>query len=111
MITLYVSYNVIANLKKTLALFMQAVPESINISDIDRRLQIIEKVRSTHHTHIWSLDGEHNVLTTHVVVDEDASKEDVRHIKSEVKELIHGLECTHTTVEIEYGDNDCAMSP
>jgi cobalt-zinc-cadmium efflux system protein len=69
LITLYVSYNVIANLKKTLAFFMQAVPESINISDIDRRLQIIEKVRSTHYTHIWSLDGEHNVLTTHVVVD------------------------------------------
>ncbi len=111
LITLYVSYNVIANLKKTLVLFMQAVPESIDISDIDRRLQIIEKVRSTHHTHIWSLDGEHNVLSTHVVVDEDASKEDVRRIKNEVKELIRGLECTHTTVEIEYGDNDCGMSP
>ncbi len=78
LVTHYVSYNVLRNLRKTSALFLQAVPVSGNVNDIERKILAIDKVQSTHHTHFWSLDGAHNVLTTHVVIDESTTKDEFR---------------------------------
>jgi cobalt-zinc-cadmium efflux system protein len=109
MITLYVLYNVIGKLKKTLAIFLQAVPENINIDEVENRLAAIDKVKSVHHTHVWSMDGEHHVLTTHIVVDEEATKDDVLQVKCSIKQLTDDMEFSHTTAEIEYGDEMCRM--
>jgi cobalt-zinc-cadmium efflux system protein len=67
-------------------------------------------VQSTHHTHVWSLDGEHHVLTTHVVVDADTTKEEVLEVKRQVKALTDRMELVHVTVEVEYEDEDCRIS-
>jgi cobalt-zinc-cadmium efflux system protein len=109
LITLYVLTNVVGNLHKTLALFLQAVPESVSIDEIETRLLAMERVHSIHHTHVWSMDGEHHVLTTHVRVDEGATRADVRRIKEKIKSMSEDLDCTHTTIEIEYGDEGCSL--
>ena len=109
-ITLYISWNVIANLRKTLTLFLQGVPETINIEEIDNFLRSIPEVKSTHHTHVWSLDGEHHVLTTHVVVDEGLSKDAILCVRSDLQGLLSTLEFSHSTIEIEFGDGDCGMA-
>jgi cobalt-zinc-cadmium efflux system protein len=110
LIAIYILYNVIRNLRKTVGLFLQAVPESVEISQIKDQLQAVEHVQSTHHTHIWSLDGEHHVLTTHVVLDETISKEDVLCVRTEIKDVLATYDFSHITVEIEFGDDDCAMA-
>ena len=110
LITLYISWNVIANLRKTLALFLQGVPENIDIEEIDVRLRSIPEVESTHHTHIWSLDGEHHVLTTHVVVDESVSKESIVCLRRDLQTMLSSLDFSHSTIEIEFGDGDCGMA-
>lgn len=109
LITAYVLYNVVGNLKKTLVLFLQGVPGTIEIEEVERRLQAVEGVLSTHHTHLWSLDGEHHVLTTHVVVEEQTTKETLLRIKRAVLAVGEELECEHTTVEMEYEDEDCRL--
>lgn len=110
LIAVYILYNVIKNLRATIGLFLQAVPESIEIQEIVERIIAVENVHSTHHMHIWSLDGEHHVLTTHVVVNEELPKEDARCVKNEIKEVLRNYEFSHITIEIEYGDDDCAMA-
>ena len=110
-ITIYVLYNVIRNLRRTLTLFLQGVPEQIDIDTLEQRLLTIEQVLSTHHTHVWSLDGEHHVLSTHVVVDQDTSRQEIQCIKEEIRSLSEELDLIHTTVEIEYGDEGCGMYP
>ncbi len=109
LITLYVLYNVLGNLKKTAALFLQAVPEAIDIDDIEKKLLAIDQVQATHHTHVWSLDGEHHVLTTHLVVDDEATKEEVLQVKGAVIALVERMDCEHVTIEIEYESEDCRM--
>ncbi len=109
LITIYILYSVLKNLKQTLALFLQAVPDDIDVSSIDERLNDIEHVCSTHHTHVWSLDGEHHVLTSHIVVDEDVSKEQVLALRKEILELVRELAFTHSTIEIEFGEDDCGV--
>jgi cobalt-zinc-cadmium efflux system protein len=110
-ITGYVLFNVIRNLRKTLALFLQAVPDHIDVEVIESRLKKIDNVCSTHHTHVWSLDGEHHVLTTHIVVEENTDRQQILCIKQEVKELSDELDLMHTTIEFEYGDEICRMAP
>lgn len=110
LITSYVLYNVIRNLRKTLALFLQAVPDNVDLDKIEQRLLTIEHVCSTHHTHVWSLDGEQHVLTTHVVVEDGTSYEEVMCVKQEINDLSEQFNLVHTTVEIEYGDEICRMA-
>ena len=109
LINLYVIYNVIGNLRKTISLFLQAVPDSHNLPDIEHRLAKVAQVISVHHTHIWSLDGEDNVLTTHLVVESDASKDDLVRIKSDVRHITSELSLAHSTVELEF-EEDCSMN-
>lgn len=109
LINLYVIYNVVGNLRKTLALFLQAVPDAYNLPEIEHQLAKVPQVLSVHHTHIWSLDGEDHVLTTHLVVAPDASKDDLIRIKSDVRAITSEISLAHSTVELEF-EEDCSMS-
>jgi cobalt-zinc-cadmium efflux system protein len=109
LITMYVLYNVVRNLRETVALFLQAVPENLDIHKIEGRLRAIPEVRSMHHTHLWSLDGERHVLTTHVVVGEETPREKVLDVKRAFKAIAEDLGLEHTTLEVEYEDEDCFM--
>jgi len=108
--TLYVLFNVIRNLKKTLRLFLQGVPENISITQLEEEIKQIPGIKSVHHTHIWSLDGEHNVLTTHVVVGQLVEKNDSMKIKKEIDNKTKHLSLEHTTIEIEYENEDCRLN-
>lgn len=109
LITLYVMFNVVRNLRKTAALFLQAVPEDIDLAALEGGLLALDKVCSVHHTHIWSLDGEHHVLTAHVVVAEDATRDDILTVKQQANALAAQFRLEHTTLEIEYEEEDCRM--
>jgi cobalt-zinc-cadmium efflux system protein len=109
LITSYVLYNVLRNLKKTVEFFLQAVPGGIDIVEIEEKLLGIGKVKAIHHTHVWTLDGEHNIFTTHLVVDADATREDVLRVRNQVDQRLEYLDFEHTTVEIGYENQYCRM--
>jgi hypothetical protein len=46
------------------------------------------------------------VLTTHVIVEGQATKETMLRVKRAVLAVGEELECEHTTVEMEYEDED-----
>ncbi len=109
-LTAFVLFNVVRNLWSTMRLFLQGVPDKIKIEDIENEIRPLDKVRGVHHTHVWSLDGEQHVLTTHVVLCLDARKEDIRRVKEKIRDLTDKYELAHTTVEFEYLDEDCSMN-
>ena len=108
-ITVFILVNVIRNLKKTLALFMQAIPEGLPVDEIERRLKTIEHIKSCHHTHCWSLDGQTHVLSTHVVVHDNARKEEIVQMKCAIRRMAQSLHFEHITVETEYEGETCSM--
>jgi len=109
LIMVFILYKVIGNFRKAMVVFLQSAPENIDNDEINQRLAQFGKVKSVHHTHIWSLDGEHNVLTTHVIVEPDTTKAEVQSIKNQIKTLAQAYHCEHLTVEIEYEGIDCSM--
>ena len=60
---------------------------------ISTRLKIIyslwKNVQSIHHTHVWSLDGENHVLSTHVVISDETPREALVSLKKTIKDYIH----------------------
>ena len=109
LITCYVLYNVIRNLRKTIAIFLQASPADLDVHAIEHQLERIPNVLSTHHTHAWSLDGEHHVLTTHLVVPANASKAEIVQVKHDALRFMEQVDLEHTTIEVEYEDENCRM--
>lgn len=107
----FILYNVIQQLRDTVDLFLQSVPKHIDIANVEAELQKIDCVDSLHHTHIWSLDGENNVFTTHLVVGENTSRDTALAVKQECKDVLHELHLhlSHVTIEIEYTAEDCSM--
>ena len=109
LISAYILYNAIASLRTAIPLFLQAVPNNINLQKLEASIIALDKVSSLHHTHVWSLDGESHVLTTHVVVDNDTNREEIQSVKNSVKDIAHHLNFEHITVEIEYSNEHCSL--
>ena len=105
----YILYNAIANLRQTLGLFLQAVPQEIDLEKLQQSILALERVNSLHHTHVWSLDGERHVLTTHIVVETDTTRPEILAIKQAVQHLGKELSLEHITLEIEYLGEYCQM--
>lgn len=104
-IALYILIRVVKNLKLSLEVILQAKPRDISISAIENELKNTNGVLSYHDIHLWSLDGEHGILTLHLVVEQEV---DQFRIKKEVKEKLKVLGIEHTTLEVELAGEDCA---
>lgn len=109
LITAWIVFNVVRNLRETLSVFLQRVPRDMDLADIIDRIRQVENVVDTHHTHIWSLDGEHHVLSTHIIVAPETTRQQVICVKGDIKTVLEEFHLDHLTLDIEYGDADCAM--
>ena len=110
LMTAWILINVFKNLRATSRLFLQGVPEKVDIVKIEKAILNKKNVKGIHHTHVWSLDGEQHVLTTHIVLDSCTKKEDIRAVKQLVKGFTQEFDLAHTTIEFEYSEEDCSMN-
>ncbi|GAA6182757.1 cation diffusion facilitator family transporter [Aliiglaciecola sp. NS0011-25] len=108
--TLFILFNVVKNLKETLLLFLQATPDAQQMKEVRKLLLTNENVANIHHFHIWSLDGEHNVMTVHVELKQDVSLAELKKFKNELHQRLENFGFVHTTIEIEFANEDCRDS-
>lgn len=109
-ITCFILYNVIKKLIGTMEIFLQKVPEGIDLETLKNSLEGLEKVSSVHHTHIWSQDGAHPVVSLHLVTEGVDSLEELVRIKREAKQVLQQLDPEHLTIEMEVGEDDCSLN-
>ena len=108
-ITFFVLFNVFKNLKISFRIFLQAVPNDTNIELIKGKILNIAGVSGIHDIHIWTLDGEYNILTIHLVVKDVDNSLEIKKIKEQVKNLLRDLKIQHITIEIEAEGEDCDL--
>lgn len=104
--TIFVLRGAFKNAKETFNLLLEGVPEYINIDEVKESILSVEGVKRVHDIHIWSLEGETDVLTAHVVVEDkylQAPDKMRQFIKSRLKEL----HIEHSTLELE-GEGLCS---
>jgi len=107
--TLFILFNVVRNLWVTGKLFFQAVPDKALHEKIRRSLLGIDGASEIHHQHLWSLDGEHHVLTAHIVLDHDDGfgADKYSAIKQSIARELEPYQLAHTTIEIELKQERC----
>lgn len=104
LITLYILYNVFKRLKETLFIFLQGVPSDIDLDEIKNKILDLDHVKLLHHTHIWSLEGERHVFTSHIILENIESFKQVIKAKTQIKRLLDEYNFEHYTIETELDD-------
>ena len=101
-VALFILINATKNLKEVLDLFLEKTPSGIDVEEIKEHICSIDGVLDAHHIHIWSMDGQSNFATMHIVTNSDAHK-----IKELIREELaeHGI--VHATLELEAEGEHC----
>ena len=105
--TLFILFNVVRNTWYAIKLFVQAVPELGLIERVRKELLTISSITSIHHEHAWSLDGESTVYTAHLEMSSAMSSEDQLDIKNQIALVLKEFQFLHTTIELEFPQEDC----
>lgn len=108
-VTAFILIGVSRRLWETIHLLLQGVPTNIKLAEIESLLQNVEQVKSVHHTHVWSLDGEHNVLTTHLVLENITAYDQVDMIRQKALSELSQFDFTHHTMQVELDENTCSI--
>lgn len=101
LITLYVLWNIGKSLKATLTILLQRVPEGLSVDSLETEMSRVPGVLGVHHTHVWTQDGEHHVLSTHVLCDPDLTIRQCAELRTSVKSRLVELGVPHATIEME----------
>ncbi|MBO4941634.1 MAG: cation transporter [Clostridia bacterium] len=98
----FILINALKNLKAVLDLFLEKIPHGIDVQEIQQHLLGIDGVLGVHHIHLWSMDGQNNYATMHIVTNGDHHQ--IKHmVREELKE--HGI--CHATLELEAEGEHC----
>jgi cobalt-zinc-cadmium efflux system protein len=110
-ISIYILYHAFRNLKDTISIFMDKVPDEINIDKLVKKiLKDFDKIKDIHHVHIWSIDGNHNYFTAHIVLEKNVSEKEIILIKKELHSFLYDNSIHHSTLEIEYNSENCSFT-
>ncbi|MFC3881171.1 cation diffusion facilitator family transporter [Algoriphagus namhaensis] len=107
LISLWVLWNVVKNLRKSLLVLLQGIPEDVNIKEIHAKLEAFPEVKEIHDCHIWSMDGAYNVLTIHVKLNQNYSLDSQALLKSKFRKILAHEFINHITMEFEGPDEKC----
>jgi len=107
LIALYILFHVYKNLKEVFDIFMEKVPNDMDINQIKNRIESkFDNIKNLHHIHLWSLDGINNCMTAHILLNKDLTKDEIINLKNEIKSDLKD-EISHITLEIEYLNENC----
>ena len=102
-VAIFILIHALESFKEIIDLFLEKIPNGIEINELKKHLLEIQNVRDVHHIHVWSMDGVNNYATMHIVTDLKDVKELKHKVKEELKE--HGI--SHSTIEIEEQGYEC----
>ena len=103
LVAIYIFIHATKHFKEILDLFLAKTPNSISVEKISEKVGEINEVLSTHHIHLWSMDGYNNYATLHVVTNCD----NVMHLKKEIRKKLKEINISHVTIETEKENEDC----
>ena len=101
-ISVFIFINAAGNLKEITDLFLEKIPDDVDVKELKDHICHIDGVLDVHHIHIWSVDGHRNYATMHIVTEADG-KIVKKAVRDELSE--HGI--CHATLELERPDEDC----
>ncbi len=96
-------------LRESLRLAMDAVPQGVDLREVEAYLQALPGITTVHDLHIWAMSTTEIALTAHLVKP-DAEVDDV--LLQRIKRDLHErFRIEHTTIQLEREDGRCDQAP
>jgi cobalt-zinc-cadmium efflux system protein len=108
-ITAFIVYNAGKTMFATLKILLQAVPETFDQEGLLSKLESIPGIVSVHDLHSWTLDGEKNILTVHIVTEPLIASENLHSIKAQLFEIFLQYKIHHPTIQFETTNEKCEL--
>lgn len=105
--TVFILANVLKMLRETLRIFAQSAPDQALAEGVEQALLSMADIASIHDLRLWSLDGEHHVMSVHVLMHRAMDSREQVTLKAAISTVLQPFELAHTTVEIEWPEEDC----
>ena len=109
LISIYILIHVFRNINTSMRIILQGTPVEIDIEDIKKELLSFAEVSEIHDLHLWSIDGNYHVVTTHVVIKEALPMEQLATLKTKIRLKLEELNIQHATIEFETKDEICCL--
>lgn len=106
-IACYILLNIYRNLRDTMRVILQGTPDNVDMAAVERAIDTTQGVESLHDLHIWTMDGEYNILSVHIVVKPDLDKSAIIRLKADTREELKTLNIQHATIEIDQEGEHC----
>ena len=106
-IALFVLFNVYKNIRETLHIILQGIPADIDIAEISDQLQQFKGIEDIHDLHVWSVDGNYNILTVHIVMNKSLELVEITKLKELIRNSLKVNGIQHATIEFETTDERC----
>ncbi|SMF62022.1 cation diffusion facilitator family transporter [Pseudobacteriovorax antillogorgiicola] len=102
-ISAYIIWNVLRSLASTIKIFLQYVPESVDLKAIQDEVEALPEIRKLRDYHAWTLDGSTHVFscTIELVSQEN---EDYWCVKTKIREILSPYGFRHITIEMARED-------
>ena len=97
-IAIMIGWSTWSLLSESFKLSIDAVPESIDMKQLEEDLKGVEGVSGIHHLHVWALSTTENAMTVHAVISDPAMLDAVI---SGIREAASRSGISHSTVEAE----------
>jgi cobalt-zinc-cadmium efflux system protein len=106
-IATFILINVFKNLKKSVRIILQTTPTDIDIAKIQHLLLSYPEIKELHDCHIWTMDGEYHILSTHLVTAKRFEMDQLAEIKKKIKLALKEHQIDHATLEFEMIEESC----
>lgn len=109
-ITVYAASRAIVNLVRTMRIFLQGVPPGLDVDSLIAHISGMKPIVDVHDVHVWTLDGEYNVLTLHVVVPDDCATKRTTELRAQIRGYLAEQGIQHATIEVGRESEDCGLA-
>ncbi|MGB8318315.1 MAG: cation diffusion facilitator family transporter [Ignavibacteriaceae bacterium] len=102
-ISIYILKETFEIVRESVDIIMMSKPAEIDLDEIKKLVEDINKVKNIHHIHLWKLNDTDIHFEAHIDVD-NISVEDTSIIQRKIEnEILAKFEINHTTLQFEYG--------
>lgn len=105
-IAIFIGYNAIGNLRGTMMIFLEAVPNSVPQEQLKNQILGIDGIKSLHDLHIWGLNESFNILTVHLVID-NTQAHNHSFLRQQVISVLSSHNVQHPTIQFENEGEIC----
>ncbi len=95
----WVLFNVFINLRDVFRVILQATPKGIVIEEIRAQIASLPGIRKIEDLHVWSLDGEYNIVSLHLRVNQELKLSELTELKRLIREVLQHESIEHVTIE------------